>query len=565
MNINLIVIIAILATSALAHSHDCKGLPPKEHQAYEEITKAQGFDVITDDHLRQREEIAATGTYRPMKIMFDLTSLNKSLDENGMSDRKAFYEQVFRITGKWWENALFVNDDRSSIWPRIKANKDYYVPRGQHLDYMNFDTGSAQTWAYDIFIKVNMGKQDGATTLAYAGPFVRHAQSQRPISGAAFVAPYGDKVFREHKTPVTYATSVMIHEFGHIFGFTSWDTMQRHMVKVVDNKWVWYGPKVLALAREYYNCSSLEGVPLEANKSGGIGAHWNEAVLFNELMTPMAQSDSNKLSGLSLALLEDTKWYKADYTRSEHWTYLKGQGCSAVSGSSCPTPSPCTSGTNGDITSDFKGVGYCATDGNGCNTTKKYSNRNCEVEAGWPSGNKANGAWYGDNCAVTKATLKYKANGMIYTQPGNISVWAQCKGNSSYSLWFKGFAVDSNGDKTGQWAGVECLAAGTKNFNSFTINGTEYPSSVECVDPATFCTGRFGSTVGTKGALCDKSCNSYGRCQKVNATSYSPFRLFAIRQELANYGYEAKEMATGQWQCWCYSNLQRTSGACAQV
>jgi len=512
--------------------------------------------------LRQRKEIAASGTYRPMKIYFDLTSLMTSLDNSGMSDRKDFYKQVFEITGKWWESALNVNDDRSLVWSRVKLYKDYYVPEGEHTDYLDFDTGSADTSMYDIYIKVNMGKStEGANTLAYAGPFVRHTQSQRPISGAAFVAPYGDKVFREHKTPVTYATSVMIHEFGHIFGFTSWDTMQRHMVKVVDNKWVWYGPKVLALAREYYNCSSLEGVPLEA-KNGRLGAHWNEAVLFNELMTPMAQSEGNRLSGLSLALLEDTQWYKADYTRSEHWTYLKGEGCAAISGSACPTPSPCTSGTSGFITSDFQGVGYCGSDAQGCNTTKKYSNRDCNVEAGWPSGNKAKGAWYGENCAVTKATLKYKQNGYIYTSNASMSVWAQCNDESSYSLWFKGFAVNASGEKTGEWAGVTCTAAGTTNFNTEWAN---YPSSVECVDPATFCAARFGSTVGTQGALCDKSCNSYGRCQKVSGTSSSPFRLFAIKRELANYGYEAKEMASGQWQCWCYSDFTRTSGSCPAV
>jgi hypothetical protein len=122
---------------------------------------------------------------------------------------------------------LSVNDDRSAIWPRVLQYKNHYVPKGQYLDYLNFSTAGRDTGAYDIFIKVNMGDdKQGGSTLAYAGPFVRHPKSQRPISGAAFLTPYGDKVNKSHATPITYATSVMIHEFGHIFGFTSWAQYQ---------------------------------------------------------------------------------------------------------------------------------------------------------------------------------------------------------------------------------------------------------------------------------------------------------------------------------------------------
>jgi len=351
MNFKLIVIIAILATSALAH-HGCQGMPLSMYEAIEEFDKAQGFDVITDDQLKQRHELAETGNYRQMKIFFDLKHLNDGLDKLGLGDRKAFYKKVFDITGKWWENALSVNDDKAKIWPRVKLYKDYFVPKGRYESYLDITTEGRNTGDYDIFIKVNMGdSKQGATVLAYAGPFVRHPDSQRPISGAAFLTPYGDKVNKGHATPVAYATSVMIHEFGHIFGFTSWERAMKHHIGVENNKHIWKGPKVLALAKEFYGCSTMKGVPLQT-QNGRVGAHWNEEVLFNELMTPMAQSSGNRLSAFSLALLEDTAWYKADYTRSEHWTHLKGQGCAFITGGTCPKPQPCVSDSSGFITSD---------------------------------------------------------------------------------------------------------------------------------------------------------------------------------------------------------------------
>ena len=117
--------------------------------------------------------------------------------------------------------------------------------------------------------------------------------------------------------------------------------------------------------------------------------------------------------------------------------------------------------------------------------------------------------------------------------------------------------------KTGKDAWVKCTEAGDKQFN--TAGG--YPSTATCVDPKAFCSGRFGSTIGANGPLCHKSCNSYGRCQKVSATSDEPFRLLAMKKELSSYGYEAKQMSknSGQWQCWCYSDFTRTSGSCEAV
>merc|ERR1711957_496076 len=43
-------------------------------------------------------------------------------------------------------------------------------------------------------------------------------------------------------------------------------------------------------------------------------------------------------------------------------------------------------------------------------------------------------------------------------------------------------------------------------------------STVVCHNPEKFCAARFSSST-TSGALCDKSCNSYGRCQDVNYTA----------------------------------------------
>merc|ERR1740139_2141191 len=175
----LIFIIAILATSALAH--ECNH-PAKLAVHMAEIDAAQGMSVITDHHLLQREQSASNGTYRPLKIFFDLSNLKAGLNKAGLSNRIAFYEKVFEATGKWWESVLSVNDDRSQVYPKLKQMVDSYCAKEKYLEYFDFTFDGKQS-QYDMFIKINLGTDSG-NVLAYAGPFARHPTSQRPISGA---------------------------------------------------------------------------------------------------------------------------------------------------------------------------------------------------------------------------------------------------------------------------------------------------------------------------------------------------------------------------------------------
>merc|ERR1711957_31347 len=420
----------------------------------EEIDANMGMSVLTPEHFLQRQISASTGTYRPLKIYFDMIDLRAGLKKAGLEHRITFYEKVFEVTGKRWESVLQVNDDHSEVFKQMKYYMDYYVPRNEHMQRMDFNFSGVDTDKYDMFIKVNMGTQVGSNVLAYAGPFVRHPKTQRPISGAAFLTPYGNEVTEAHDSPFMYSIDTMIHEFGHIFGFIGWDRYQPHNLGVANNKHIWKGPKTLALAREYYDCGSLEGVALQT-KNGKVGGHFNEAVLGDELMTPMAEHNGGRTSVLTISLLEDTQWYKGDYTRAEHFTFNKGQGCNVSSGSSCPSPAACKAGTRGFITSDFKGVGTCGRSSAGCEKENKYSNRNCEVEAGWSTNFKKYGLGphYGDNCAVVNTDFKFKYNGRgAYRYQGqNMPVYAFCsEDRSSYTLKYKGFSYDSTGNPTGK-------------------------------------------------------------------------------------------------------------------
>lgn len=86
-------------------------------------------------------------------------------------------------------------------------------------------------------------------------------------------------------------------------------------------------PRVVAMAREYFGCPTLDKVPLE--EDGGDGSrysHWEERAMFTEVMA--AQLSSRMVvSNITLALLEDSGWYKPVYARSGLFQFGRNKGC----------------------------------------------------------------------------------------------------------------------------------------------------------------------------------------------------------------------------------------------
>ena len=87
-------------------------------------------------------------------------------------------------------------------------------------------------------------------------------------------------------------------------------------------------PKVLKKAKKYFGCNSMIGVELE--HIGGLGSaysHWSKRILNTDYMIADSYGE-NYISSLSLALFEDSGWYKVDYSKAQDIKWGKGKGCS---------------------------------------------------------------------------------------------------------------------------------------------------------------------------------------------------------------------------------------------
>ncbi|EDX13514.1 GD18672 [Drosophila simulans] len=104
----------------------------------------------------------------------------------------------------------------------------------------------------------------------------------------------------------------------------NWSVRGGHVNKVVD---MMVTPRVIAEVRAHFNCNKLEGAELE--DQGGEGTaltHWEKRILENEAMTG-THTQSPVFSRITLALMEDSGWYRANYSMATPLTWGKGLGC----------------------------------------------------------------------------------------------------------------------------------------------------------------------------------------------------------------------------------------------
>ena len=653
MNIKILFIVAACVTINLA----CD-TPPQFEKDMLAMNKIQGMDNLTPEHYKQRK-LASQGTPRPLKIFFDLTSLESGLQQSGLGEHIDLWRRVFEITGEWWGGALTVSDNQAQVTSSMQSFINRFGNDPRYEKYLNFQFGNADIEDFDLFIRVHLEDAQRGV-LAFAGPFIRHPQSQRPISGSVSLTPFGNEFFVRSADTVNRAAETMIHEFGHVIAFISFNQFQNDKLEFNQqlNSFVFTGNEVLEKARRHYGCQNLTGVPLQTNINNGqasVGGHWSEPFLRDEAMTP-STSGSSPTADMTLALCEDTTWYKADYRFSENFTAGQNQGCGFFNNAlgtdnraqkkqvakkratmintkhlakqngleNCPQPLICNPNDRRSfVTSDRKGLGFCTTDeATGCPIERKFTNRDCDNEAGWRDDYVEFGATYAGDCVVARGLFN-RVEGRFLFRAYTVSVQADCAAdNSSYTLTFKNFDQNAQFERVGD-AVINCTSRQVIKFNE----ATQFiPSYVRCEDPQTFCEARFpegnvnnddagdndagdgndagagdndagagdndsnssdndsgdnngagngnenddgagvppgGDDAATIIAQCDRTCRKNGRCQNIGKNE-TRIRKKAFGK-YAHTSFAHSTQVQNNFRCWCYDDFLRTKGSCPNL
>jgi len=91
-------------------------------------------------------------------------------------------------------------------------------------------------------------------------------------------------------------------------------------------------PTVVQVVRNHFNCQKLTGARLENQPTSDdcFGSHFDERLYFTESMSPVLGAVPEVLTSLTLALLQDSGWYKPNYSVAGVSSFGHGAGCAFV-------------------------------------------------------------------------------------------------------------------------------------------------------------------------------------------------------------------------------------------
>ncbi|XP_057765987.1 uncharacterized protein LOC130986563 [Salvia miltiorrhiza] len=260
---------------------------------------------------------------------------NCTLDDIAEEDKKLRLRKALGQTADWFRRALSVEPVRGNL--RLSGYSACGQDGGVQLPREYVEEGVANA---DLVLLVTTRPTTG-NTLAWAVACERD-QWGRAIAGHVNVAP-------RHLTAEAESllSATLIHEVMHVLGFDPHafahfrDERKRRRIQVteqaMDEK---LGrmvtrvvlPRVIMHSRYHYGAFSENFTGLELEDGGGrgtSGSHWEKRLLMNEIMTGSVDTRS-VVSKMTLALLEDSGWYQANYSMADHLDWGHNQGTEFV-------------------------------------------------------------------------------------------------------------------------------------------------------------------------------------------------------------------------------------------
>ncbi|KAI7747342.1 hypothetical protein M8C21_019370, partial [Ambrosia artemisiifolia] len=269
--------------------------------------------------------------------MFSDCWYNCTSDDIVEEDKRRRLHRALGRTTDWFRRALAVERVRGNL--RLSGYSACGQDGGVQLPRAYVEEGVADA---DLVLLVTTRPTTG-NTLAWAVACERD-QWGRAIAGHVNVAPRYLTAEAETLLSVT-----LIHEVMHVLGFdphafthfrderkrrrskvteqTMYEKLGRMVTRVVL-------PHVIMHSRHHYGTYSESFTGLELEDGGGIGtsgSHWEKRLLMNEIMTGSVDTRS-VVSKMTLALLEDSGWYEANYSMADRLDWGSNQGTEFVTG-----------------------------------------------------------------------------------------------------------------------------------------------------------------------------------------------------------------------------------------
>ena len=272
--------------------------------------------------------------FKDFKIYLDLINIKNDIVKFHLEEYESLFISALKKAVETLEALLKVEDTGRGFKFTDSDIERIEIPDWNKTMIGTNAIGNSQELGIDLFILGRFDNEMDPHTLATAGPSYSDGSSHRPIVGVVNINSNVNYSLIHSKE---YFQSIIIHEFTHILGFLQgYFTNYYHNIF---NRTDEYGlvryyinsSKVLEVAKKYFNCQDIDGVELEeSGGSGTAGSHWDARILLGEYMNGVIYTEEQVISEFTLALLEDTGFYKPNYYTGGLMRFGKGKGCDFI-------------------------------------------------------------------------------------------------------------------------------------------------------------------------------------------------------------------------------------------
>ena len=286
------------------------------------------------------------------RILYSNEIRNLENEDSSFKNIRIFIDKTYIIKNS--DNSALLNKVIFSLEKCVKAIEE--IIKVQQLDKIKFTNNEINKLGFSndevdskllpsgegissdliIFPKFEEIQQKSQLVLAKGKPMIFDPITNRPIGAILSI----NKILPSIPNSFNYFESVIIHQITHILGFMyelfdkfpiGFDNVIKteNETRTNNEKKFIISPKVVEYAKKYFNCDSITGVELE--DTGGYdnynNSHWEARILLGEYMNSEVHTPEQAISGFTLALLEDSGWYKTNMYTGGLMRYGKYQGC----------------------------------------------------------------------------------------------------------------------------------------------------------------------------------------------------------------------------------------------
>ena len=258
-----------------------------------------------------------SSVYTPIQIKMDYSYLESQKNSEQLIER---IKKVLNKTVSYFSKLLSV------------LHEDFYYQPEHFKTYCKIPTFGSDyiTYGldYDIVIIPYFSDTIGDSVQAAATACVAISETMKPKMGVIMINPNLDFSYTNSEY---FLEMLFLHEMSHIFIFHQVFFISLNMMtqEIVNDETIYYikSPNVLEKAKKHFQCNSIIGIPLENYGGlGSAGSHWESRYLLGDYMIATDYPEI-VISEISLAVFEDSGFYKVNYFTGGLFRFGKGEGC----------------------------------------------------------------------------------------------------------------------------------------------------------------------------------------------------------------------------------------------